>query len=182
MKRKTDAVRRRGRLEYFEPRSSRPLIGGSAAVPSLGSVEPKRAPTRCRRRDSNPRHADYDAAGLRLWSCVCGRDGARMGQRNRLAVASGRLHRQSQCIVACLPPGRRACLRRRSLWDVLNTTLGGAAPDSRGVQQPRRAGSIRRSGDASSVRRRRTNLTAARACAARVDIRKNWFAANGASS
>ena len=142
----------------------------------------RRSGITCRRRDSNPRHADYDAAGLRLWSCVCGRDGARMGQRNRLAVASGRLHRQSQCIVACLPPGRRACLRRRSLWDVLNTTLGGAAPDSRGVQQPRRAGSIRRSGDASSVRRRRTNLTAARACAARVDIRKNWFAANGASS
>jgi hypothetical protein len=56
-----------------------------AALPFTGRCKRQRE---CRRRDSNPRNADYDSA--RLWLCraECGRYGARMAHRSRTCRAS----------------------------------------------------------------------------------------------
>ena len=53
--------------------------GMYSACPSCAESTDLQAASRCRRRDSNPRHADYDSVAPWLYSAVCGGWGTQKG-------------------------------------------------------------------------------------------------------
>jgi len=78
--------------EMSARRARHPRCAAKRRHPERGELIPRvlrsqRAPIcrhfSCRRRDSNPRHADYDSAALWLYTAVCGRWGTGKGTDSR---------------------------------------------------------------------------------------------------
>jgi hypothetical protein len=109
---------RRGARHHAAPQNSAIRSGGHAeCIPRVRRAQniPISRHFSCRRRDSNPRHADYDSAALWLYSAVCAGWGTRKGTQPRRRVPN-RYRRQALNLARQSVDPSRSCRSVQIVW------------------------------------------------------------------